>query len=319
MGVQSVSRDAPGSQAFDFDGLHGTEREATYSGIRSFCRRPLTRDLDGVDWAVLGIPCDMTVSSRPGCRYGPSRLREASTLLTPIVQAHGFDPFDHLAVVDRGDVAFQRGQVDDMLEKAEAEAALIAEAGAGSIVLGGEHLVTYPLLKAHAAKHGPLALIQVDAHRDTKISEHLDHGTFVRFAMDQGLIAADKSIQIGIRTHYDLDDPLRVLHRARVRELGPDAVAQEILKTAAGAPVYLSFDIDAIDPAYAPGTGTPVIDGLLPHEAIAILRGLGPLNIVGMDLVEVSPPYDTSEITALLGAAIIQEFLCTRVNGKTGV
>ena len=313
-----MSRDAPGSQAFDFDGLRGTEREATYSGIRSFCRRPLTRDLDGVDWAVFGIPCDITVSSRPGCRYGPSRLREASTLLTPVVQAHGIDPFDHLAVVDRGDVAFHRGRVDDMLEQAEAEAAQLAEAGVGSIVLGGEHLVTYPLLKAHAARRGPLALIQIDAHRDTKKSEHLDHGTFVRFAMEQGLIAADKSIQIGIRTHYELDDQIRVLHRARVRELGPEAVVQEIIKTTGDTPAYLSFDIDAIDPAYAPGTGTPVIDGLLPHEAIAILRGLGALDIVGMDLVEVSPPYDTSEITALLGAAIIQEFLCTRAAPKTG-
>ena len=306
-----MSRIRPGDQAFDFDSLYGTESEMPFSGTRSFLRRRLSRDLDGVDYAVMGIPSDMSSCGRPGARYGPEALRRVSGQLSwGEVWPWDFDPFDRLAVVDYGDVRYQRGQPQDMVEKAHEQALEVLKRGTRLIGLGGDHLTTYPLLKAHAEVHGPVALIQFDAHRDTKDSEWLDHGSFVHFAMKEGLIDPERSIQIGIRTWYEHADPMTVLYRPWVRENGVDALVAEIERVVGDAPAYLTFDIDAIDPAYAPGTGTPVVDGLLPWEAVGAIRALRKVNVVGMDLVEVAPPYDPSETTALLGAALILEHLC---------
>ncbi len=306
-----MSRIRPGDQAFDYDDLYGTETEMPFSGARSFMRRRLTRNLAGVDYAVMGVPSDMSTSGRPGARFGPEALRRISGQLSwGEVWPWDFDPFDRLAVVDYGDVRYQRGQPADMVEKTFDQALDVLRQGTRLIGLGGDHLTTYPLLKAHARVHGPLALIQFDAHRDTADSPHLDHGSFVHFAMKEGLIAPERSIQIGIRTWYEHDDPITVLHRPWVREHGVAALVAKIEQVVGDAPAYLTFDIDCIDPAFAPGTGTPVVDGLLPHEAIDAIRALRRTNIVGMDVVEVSPPYDPSETTALLGASVILEHLC---------
>lgn len=304
-----------GDQAFDRDGLLGTETEMPFSGARSFMRRRLTRNLDGVDYAVMGIPYDLSTSGRPGARLGPEAIRRATSQLSwGEVWPWGFDPFDRIAMVDYGDVFYQRGQPAEMLRNAEAQALHVLKAGTKLIGLGGDHLTTYPLLKAHAAVHGPLALIQFDAHRDTMKSTFLDHGSFVHFAMQEGLIVAEKSIQIGIRTFYDLDDPITVLHRPWLRQHGLAALVAEIERVTDGMPCYLTFDIDCIDPAFAPGTGTPVVDGLLPHEAIDTIRALARVNIVGMDVVEVAPPYDPSETTALMAASVVLEHLCARAS-----
>jgi len=304
-----------GDQAFDRDGLLGTETEMPFSGARSFMRRRLTRDLDGVDYAIMGIPYDLSTSGRPGARLGPEAIRRATSQLSwGEVWPWGFDPFDRIAAVDYGDVWYQRGQPAEMLKNAEAQALHVLKAGARLIGLGGDHLTTYPLLKAHAAVHGPLALIQFDAHRDTMKSSFLDHGSFVHFAMQEGLIVPEKSIQIGIRTFYDLDDPITVLHRPWLRQHGLAALVAEIERVTDGMPCYLTFDIDCIDPAFAPGTGTPVVDGLLPHEAIDTIRALTSVNIVGMDVVEVAPPYDPTETTALMAASVVLEHLCARAS-----
>ncbi|KQU83904.1 agmatinase [Ensifer sp. Root31] len=284
-----------------------------YSGARSFMRRRQTRQLDGVDYAILGVPYDLSTSGRPGARLGPDALRNASSQLAwGEVWPWDFDPFDRLAVIDYGDVFYQRGQPAEMLKNVEQQAKLILEAGTRLITLGGDHSVTYPLLKAHASVHGPVALIQFDAHRDTARSEYLDHGSFVRYAMDENIISPQNSIQIGIRTHYAMDDEINVIFCPRARDLGPRGLVEEIKKTVGEMPCYLTFDVDSVDPAYAPGTGTPVVDGLSPRDVIETIRGLSDLNIVGMDVVEVCPPFDHSEITALLGASIILEHLCAQ-------
>jgi agmatinase len=315
-----VSRIRKGDQAFDRDSLLGTETEMPFSGARSFMRRKYTRDLTGVDWAVMGIPYDLSTSGRPGARLGPNAIRNASSHLSwGKVWPWGFDPFDHLAVADYGDVFYRRGQPEEMLKAAYGQAKAILDAGVKLVTLGGDHLITYPLLKAHAERHGPLALIQFDAHRDTADSEYLDHGTFVHHAIKNEFIDPAHSIQVGIRTYYDRDDPMRVLYRPDVRQMGAAEVAAEIKRVTAGRPAYLSFDIDCFDPAFAPGTGTPVVDGLFPGEVFDIIRGLKGIEIAGMDVVEVCPAYDPAEATALLAASVVLEFLCGRAAAQSGM
>lgn len=294
-------------------GPDGTHVEMPYSGIRTFMRRRPTLDLSDVDIAIYGIPFDLTTSGRPGARLGPSALREASTQLAwGEVWPWGFDPFDILSVVDCGDVPFRRGQVDKMVDSAVALARTISDAGASTIMMGGDHCTTYTALKAHAEKHGPLALIQFDAHRDTQKSDYFDHGTFVHHAMQEGLIDPEHSIQIGIRTFYDHDDSISVLYRDWLHEHGWQGALTKIRDVVGDRKAYLTIDIDSLDPAFAPGTGTPVVDGLQPNDIISILRRTVDMNFVGMDLVEVAPPYDCSDITALLGASLILEYICAR-------
>ncbi|MFZ1774555.1 MAG: agmatinase [Rhizobiaceae bacterium] len=312
-----MPRHFKGDQAFDSESLYGTETEMPYSGTRSFMRRRLTRDLSGVDYAIMGIPYDLSVSGRPGARFGPEAIRRASSQLSwGDVWPWGFDPFDRLAVADTGDVSYRRGQPQDMLAKAHDQALAILKTGARLLTFGGDHSVTYPLLKAHAAIHGPLGIIQFDAHRDTAVSEHLDHGTFLHHAVKDGFVDPARSIQIGIRTHYTHDDAMTVLYRPWLRNRCATDLAAEIRRVVGGKPAYLSFDIDCIDPAFAPGTGTPVVDGLHPHEAIDCIRALALPNIVGMDVVEVSPPHDPAETTALLAASVALEHLCAMASLK---
>ncbi|GAB5435756.1 agmatinase [Falsiruegeria mediterranea] len=294
-------------------GPDGTHVEMPYSGIRTFLRRRPSVDMTGVDIGVYGIPFDLTTSGRPGARLGPSALREASAQLAwGEVWPWGFDPFDILSVVDCGDVPFRRGQVEQMRDSAVAMARHISGAGAVTLMLGGDHCTTYTALKAHAERHGPLALVQFDAHRDTQKSNWFDHGTFVHHAMQDGLIDPEHSVQIGIRTHYDNDDPITVLYRDWMHDHGWRGALEKMRQLVGNRPAYLSIDIDSLDPAYAPGTGTPVVDGLTPNDIIQFLRGSVDVNFVGMDIVEISPPYDHADITALLGASLALEYICTR-------
>ncbi len=306
-----MSRYHKGDQAFDYDSLYGTESEMPFSGTRSFMRRRLSRNLEGVDYAVLGIPYDLSTCGRPGARFGPEALRRATTQLSwGAVWPWKFDPFDRLAVVDYGDVHYQRGQTQLMMDNTYKMALTVLQSGSRLIGLGGDHLTTYPLLKAYAETHGPMALIHFDAHRDTADSQYLDHGSFVHHAIKDGLIDPVHSIQIGIRTEYDHEDPMTVLYRPWVREHGVGVLVKEIERVVADKPCYMSFDIDVVDPAFAPGTGTPVVDGLTPGEVFDTIRALKRPNIIGMDMMEVSPPYDPAETTALFGASVILEHLC---------
>lgn len=291
-----------------------THYEAMYSGALSFCRRAYARDLAGVDVAVMGVPLDTTVTNRPGTRFGPRAVRAASAQLAwSRAWPSAFDPFERLAVADWGDVAFDPGHPQEVPAAIEAAiASVIAEAKA-ALLIGGDHFIAYPSLRAHAAKHGaPLALIQFDAHTDTWADDggRIEHGTMFYRAVKEGLIDPARSVQIGIRTTNDDPMGITVIDAIRCHRSSPEEIAAEARRIVGDAPVYLTFDIDALDPSCAPGTGTPVCGGLFTWQALAMLRALQGINIVGADVVEVAPAYDHAEITALAGATVALELLC---------
>jgi agmatinase len=285
----------------------------TYGGALSFLRRRYTRDLAGVDVAVLGVPYDGAVTYRPGCRLGPRAIRAASVQLAELrAFPFGFDLMEALAVVDYGDCWLDPHHPGTIAPAIEAQAGAIIATGAKLLTLGGDHFIAWPLLSAHAAKHGPLALIQVDAHGDLWPDDpgRIDHGTMMGRAIREGLVDAARSTQIGVRTFHDTTEGLEVLTAPWVHRNGIAAAVEVAVARAGVAPVYLSFDIDALDPAFAPGTGTPVPGGLASWQALELIRGLAPLNLVGMDIVEVSPPFDHAEITALAAAHLAHDWLC---------
>jgi agmatinase len=302
----------PTDNAFAGTSLYGGSTEPTFSGALSFMRRRYSRELKGVDVVVWGVPFDAATSNRPGARFGPQAIRRASAILDGDPQyPFGFDPFEKLAVVDYGDCGFDYGRHGEIPTAIETETARILAAGPQLLTLGGDHFVTYPVLKAHAAKYGPLALVQFDAHQDTWTPQNgrVDHGSFVARAATEGMIDVKRSIQVGVRTHAPADHGIEVVWGHEVETQGAAAVTERIKRRVGGARAYLSFDIDALDPAFAPGTGTPVSGGLTSREAMMILRALGPLDFVGMDVVEVSPPYDHADITALAGATMAMTML----------
>ena len=302
----------PTDHAFTGKSVLGGASEPTYGGALSFMRRRYTRELKGVDVAVWGVPFDAATSNRPGARFGPQAIRRASAMLEGDPQyPFGFDLFERLAVIDCGDCGLDYGRPDETPKAIESQAAQIIAAGPRLLTLGGDHFVTYPLLKAHAAKYGPLALVQFDAHQDTWNPEpgRIDHGAFVARAAIEGLIDAKRSIQIGIRSHAPADHGIEIIWGHEIETLGTKAVAERIVQRAGKGRCYLTFDIDALDPAFAPGTGTPLAGGMSTREALMILRGLGALDLAGMDVMEVSPPYDHADITALAGATLAMTML----------
>lgn len=306
--------DNNGDQAFRCEGLYGRQEEMNYGGALSFMRRRYTRALGEADVVVSGIPFDAATSNRPGARFGPRAIRQASTQLAELPAfPWGFDPFEHLAVSDYGDCFLDFGHPEEIVSAVEAHAEKILASGASMLTFGGDHVVTYPLLRAHAAVHGPLALLQFDAHPDTWPDEpgRLDHGSMLTRAVDEGLIDPERSVQIGIRTHSE-PRGFTVLDAPWVHRHGPDAVLERIREVIGDGKTYLTFDIDCLDPAFAPGTGTPVAGGLSSAQALAILRGLGDRHLVGMDIVEVAPAYDHAEITAIAAATLGHDFLCLR-------
>ena len=292
--------------------LKGGSLEAAYAGALSFMRRRYSRELAGVDVAVWGIPLDAAVSNRPGARFGPQAIRRASAILCGDPQyPFSSDPFETLTVVDYGDCAFDYGRHAEIPGAIQAQARAIIDEGVHLISLGGDHFITWPLLQAHAAKHGPLALVQLDAHQDTwdDDGDRLDHGTFVARAVRAGLIEPARSVQIGIRTHAPDDFGIEIVDGYAVHALGVPGTIERILARVGGGPAYLSVDIDCLDPAHAPGTGTPVAGGLSSAQLLMILRGLGGIDWRGMDVVEVAPAYDHADITAIAAAAVVQHYL----------
>ncbi len=291
-----------------------THDENMFSGALSFCRRAYARDLTGVDVAVVGVPYDQSVTNRPGTRFGPRGVRAASSQLGwSRMWPSAFDPFERLSVVDWGDVHIPHGHAAQVPEVIEAAMRTILDAGATPLAIGGDHFTTWPSLKAHHARLGqPLALVQFDAHTDTWEAgdDWIDHGTMFGTAVRQGVIDPERSIQVGIRTTNDDPMGIEVYDAIKVHERGVQAAVDAIRARVGDAPVYLTFDIDCLDPAFAPGTGTPVCGGLSSWQALAILRGLTGLNIAGMDVVEVAPAYDVGEITALAGATVALQMLC---------
>ena len=261
----------------------------------------------------MGIPTDVAATARSGTRVGPSGLRDASSDLgwEDKRWPWDFNVFDRLKVVDYGDVDYTPGKPDDGLSEIIKHADIIIEAGKMLISVGGDHFVTLPLLRAHHKHYGKMALVHVDAHTDKYPNDHeIDHGCMCYHAPKEGLIDPAHSIQIGIRTEYEKEShEFQVIDAAKANDISAGEIIESIQSRVGGMPVYLTFDIDCLDPAYAPGTGTPVVGGMSTDKALKILRGGKALAIVGFDLVEVATPYDHADVTSLAGASLILDFL----------
>lgn len=295
------------------------EDPSLYANVFSFMGLPLSRELGGSEQVVvMGIPYDLATTGRAGARSGPAAIRQASAHLRWEEKRWPweFALRDRLQCLDYGDLQFASGDSQDLVRKVTEEATRIVSSGKTLLSLGGDHLVTLPLLRAHAATHGKLALIHFDAHTDTYAQhEKYDHGSMFYHAPKEGLIDTEGSVQIGIRTDYGVaDHPFAVIDADAAIEETAQSIAAQIRARVGDRPAYLTFDIDCLDPAYAPGTGTPVVGGLSTSKALRIIRALAGLNIVGFDVVEVSPAYDREQVTALAAATLALEFLYLRAS-----
>lgn len=297
----------------------GVGAENMFGGALSMFRRPYDKAPKDADVAFLGVPFDQAVTDQVGCRFGPRALRAASARMTwdggP--WRWDFEPFSRLAVYDTGDLDYDHGRIDRFPAVLEARAKEIIATGANLFTMGGDHFISYPLLKAHAEKHGPLALVQFDAHSDTWADptpegepKRIDHGTMFYHAVKEGIVDPARSVQTGIRSKNADTLGITTLDADFVHDHSPAEVAARIAEIVGDGPAYLTFDIDCLDPAYAPGTGTPVCGGLTTAQAERILTGLTSVDFVGMDLVEVSPAHDAGGVTALAGATMILNMLC---------
>lgn len=292
-----------------------------YQGIATFGRQPHTRDIAGADVVVMGVPYDGSTSYRSGTRFGPRAIREQSLLLWGYNNALQVAPFEKLKVLDYGDVDVVPVDVMATHQAVEADASNVLTQGCRLITLGGDHSISLPLLRAHAKQHGPVAVVHFDAHPDTWDEEYkshrYSHGTPFRRAIEEGLIDTAAYFQIGIRGPtagpQDYEDAKRLGARLITIDdaltRGTAAVISEVQQTVGTRPVYVTLDIDSVDPAFAPGTGTPEVGGFTSYQMLQLVRGLRGLNIVGGDIVEVSPPFDGQQITAILAANLAFEFL----------
>jgi agmatinase/guanidinopropionase len=284
-------------------------------------RLPASREFEGVDVAMVGIPFDSGASNRPGTRFGPRKIREASLLLWGYNQVLGVAPTEALNIVDYGDVSTIAVDINATMKNITSEVNSILEKDVTVVALGGDHSISLPLLRAHTSKFGPPAVIHFDSHPDTWDWEFKDqpysHGTPFRRALEEELIDTSAYMQIGIRGPTSWANDLsnaremgaKILTIDQVFEMGIPAVIAEMHATIGERPVYVSLDIDSVDPAFAPGTGTPEVGGLTSYQILQLVRGMQGLNIIGFDLVEVSPPYDHGDITAILASNLAFEFI----------
>lgn len=292
-----------------------------FAGPSTFARLPEIRDIDRCDVAILGVPFDGGTSYRPGARFGPQSIRQASRhLRTQYHPAYDREPFMQLQVADAGDVACNPYDILEAIQQTESAAKALLATGCGIISLGGDHTIAVPLLRAVNHYQGPVALVHFDAHLDTwdtYFGAPYTHGTPFRRASEEGLFIDDVSLHVGIRgplySRNDLKEDqelgFRVIHCDDFQTQGIDKIVNRIRDRVSNHPLYLSIDIDVLDPAYAPGTGTPEIAGMSTRELVNVLRGLAGMNIVSADVVEVSPAYDHAEITALAGATVAYELI----------
>ena len=292
-----------------------------FGGVATMLRLPLIENTENLDVCFVGVPFDLGTSNRSGTRLGPRQIRAESALIRPYNMATRAAPFDSLRVADVGDIAINPYSLHDSITRIEDGASALIANGCRPITLGGDHTITLPLLRAMHKRHGKVGLVHVDAHsdiNDTMFGENIAHGTTFRRAVEEGLLDCHRVAQIGLRgsgyTAEDFDwsraQGFRVVpvEECWFRSLAP--LMREVVEQLGDGPVYLSFDIDGVDPAFAPGTGTPEVGGLTAPQALEIIRGLRGLNLVGADVVEVSPPYDPYGTTALLAANLAFEMLC---------
>ncbi|WP_424945606.1 agmatinase [Candidatus Spongiihabitans sp.] len=299
-------------QAFTAQSLSGVSPERNYAGALSFARRKYSKDLAAADLAVTGIPFDTATTNRPGARFGPRAIRAASTEVAwQRNWPWEFDALELLKIADYGDCDFDQGRPEGVPNQIQAHIETILNTDTAVLSLGGDHFVTLPILRAHVKKHGPVSLLHFDAHTDTWQDEagRIDHGTMFFHAVKEGLVIPEQSVQVGIRTTNDAPLGFNIFHADWIHEHSAAELLANIKNILADRKTYLTFDIDCVDPAFAPGTGTPVCGGLSSAQVLRILRGLRGMNLIGMDLVEVSPPYDHAEITALLAAFIAYDFI----------
>ncbi|MHA2393310.1 MAG: agmatinase [Promethearchaeota archaeon] len=291
-----------------------------FAGIKTFMRLPNVKTTKDVDIAIIGVPFDTGASYRVGARFGPEAIRSVSALLRHHNEVLNVSIFDHCSVIDYGDLPVNPGYIEDSYNMIEEGIHKILEDDVVPILLGGDHSVTLPELRAVVKKHGPVALIQFDSHTDTgdqRFGRKYTHGTPFRRAIEEGLLLVEHSMQLGIRgSVYDqnsLNDSRNLgfdlITTMEIQEQGINALLKRVKDRVGDAKVFVSFDIDFVDPAYAPGTGTPEVGGLTSSEALRIVRGLEGLNFIGFDLVEVLPQYDPSHVTALLASNIVYEFM----------
>lgn len=309
-----MPRNSDWDNAFTADSTRGAvDHSPSFGGALSFLRRRYSRELKGVDVAVVGVPFDTATSNRPGARFGPRGMRAASSVLSwTRPWPWDIDPLEALSIVDYGDCQFDYGAPDTVPGFIEKYIGKILDQDVATLVLGGDHFATYPVLRAYAERFGPMSLVHFDAHSDTWADDgpRVDHGTMFWHATREGVVDDSRSVQVGLRTTNDDTLGFEVLDARAVHRQGPQAIANRILEVVGEHPVYLTFDIDCLDPSIAPGTGTPVCGGLTSFQALEIIRGLGGINLAGMDLMEVAPAYDVGDITSLAGASVAFEFLC---------
>ena len=292
-----------------------------YSELPTFMRAPLATSPHGVDIALVGVPYDGGTTNRPGARHGPREIRNMSSLMRSIHHVTRVNPYELCRVADLGDVRFsQVFREEAVLAEIEVFYSEIHAAGAIALSAGGDHTITYPIFRAIAGKR-PIGMVHVDAHTDTWDEfqgSKFTHGAPFRRAVEDGLLDPQRTIQIGIRGaqntaegwDYSLDSGMRVVFMEEFAEMGVDAVIAEARRVIGDGPAYISFDVDGLDPVYAPGTGTPEVGGITTIEAQKLLRGLRGLNLRGGDVVEVAPPFDQTGNTALVGATMMYEILC---------
>lgn len=289
-----------------------------FSNIFSFLRLPLEFDPyhNYSDWVITGVPCDMATSGRSGSRFGPTSIRQASVNLAWETNhwPWNFNIREYLKIVDCGDLVYKFGDIQDFTDVLQRHAESLLSSGKKMLSFGGDHYITLPILRAYAKNFGRMAILQFDAHVDCYDNKNIfDHGAIILHAMNEALIDPVHSIQIGIRTEYDKYFGCSVLDVEYLNNVHVDDIIKKITSIVESFPIYLTFDIDCLDPSIAPGTGTPVVGGLTSNRVLQIIRGLQTLNIIGFDIVEVAPMYDCSQITALMAATLGLEMLYTQV------
>jgi guanidinopropionase len=292
-----------------------------YAEIATFMRAPLAESLDDLDIALVGVPTDLGVTNRPGARHGPREIRNASSLMRTSNLAMGINPYELCRIADVGDVRFSNHfDLEKQVEEIESFYRQLSAGGVLPVTAGGDHSITYPIFKAIAAD-AAIGMVHIDAHTDTwgEIwGSKFHHGAPFRLAVEEGLLDPKRTIQIGIRGGQNFMDGIafsqssgmRVVFIEEFAERGVNAIIEEARRIVGDGPTYISFDVDGLDPVYAPGTGTPEIGGITTLEAQQLLRGLRGLNLIGGDVVEVAPPYDQTGNTALVGASLMFDILC---------
>jgi agmatinase len=297
-----------------------TTQVPRYAGPATFALLPTIDDVSDVDVAVVGVPFDTGVSYRPGARFGPAHVRQSSRLLRPYNPAQDVSPFEKHQVVDAGDVAVNPFDLNEAITDIERASRALHERAGRVVTIGGDHTIALPLLRAAAAKHGPLSVIHFDAHLDTwdtYFGAAYTHGTPFRRASEEGLIDREGSLHVGVRgplySSKDLDDDadlgFEIFSAIEFDDLGVRGAIEKIAERVEDRPIYVSIDIDVLDPAHAPGTGTPEAGGLTSRELLAVLRSLAGKNLVGADVVEVAPAYDHAEITGIAASHVLYELL----------